>query len=304
MRDDGEPPIERAVERSGLGDAPRSVRAHSLCIASGKGGVGKSVIAASLAHVLSQRGRTLLLDADFGVGNAHILQGLHPERTLVDVVVAGMAIDDAIAPCVPGLDLLAAGSGVSRMAELSPFEIHIIASGLERIEADYAHVLVDSAAGVSNQTAAFAAASDIVLLVTTPDVTAMTDAYAFFKVLRRRRPSASPLLVVNRAHDYDEAYSVATRMDKVSRRYLGRAPRWIGFVPLDEAVTASVNARRPVVAFDPHGPAARAIHGLAVALVEEIASLNARGLGRSLLSRVGYSPEGGGPAARRGASGA
>lgn len=275
-----------------------------MCVASGKGGVGKSVISASLAHVLAQRGRTLLLDADFGVGNAHILQGVHPERTLVDVIVAGTALDEAIEGCAADLDLLAAGSGVSRMAELSLFELHIIASGLERVESAYAHVLIDSAAGVSNQTAAFAAASDIVVLVTTPDVTAMTDAYAFFKVLRRRRPGASPLLVVNRAQDYDEAYSVAERMDKVSRRYLGRAPRWIGYVPADEAVTASVNARRPVVVTDPDGPAARAIRGLAVTLAEQFQSLPAGGVGRSLLSRVGYSPEGGGPAARRGASGA
>src|SRR5690606_8251328 len=132
------------------------------------------------------------------------------------------------------------------------------------------HLLVDSAAGVSSQTVAFAAASDVVLLATTPDITAMTDAYAFFKVLLRRRPGVNPLLVVNRARDYDEAYSVACRMDQVSRRYLGRAPRWIGYVPDDPLVVRSVNERTPLVLLDPDGEASRALGGIASALLDEL----------------------------------
>lgn len=269
-------------------DAPAS--AASICIASGKGGTGKSVLTASLSRLLAARGRTLLLDADFGVGNAHILQGVHPQHTLVEVVEGEVSLREALHDCGGGLDLLAAGSGVSRMTELSGYELHLVARELEQIESGYAHVLVDSAAGVSGQTVAFAAACDVVLLVTTPDITAMTDAYAFFKVLLRRRPTATPLLVVNRARGYDEAYSVASRIDQVSRRYLGRAPRWVGYVPDDAQVVRSVNERRPMVAFDPHGETSRALAGIAVALVEELARTPALGLGRSLQSRVGYSP--------------
>jgi flagellar biosynthesis protein FlhG len=267
-------------------------RAASICVASGKGGTGKSVLTASLARLLARRGRTLLIDADFGVGNAHILQGVHPARSLVEVVEGEVSLERALHDCGGGLDLLAAGSGVSRMTELSIYEMHRVARELEAVEGRYEHLLVDSAAGVSSQTVSFAAACDVVLLATTPDITAMTDAYAFFKVLLRRRPGADPLLVVNRARGYDEAYSVASRMDQVSRRYLGRAPRWIGYVPDDPLVVRSVNERNPLVVLDPDGEASRAIGGVAVALLEALGRAPAAGLSRGLLSRVGYSPDG------------
>ncbi len=285
-------PVDRASGEASLDPSDAARPAASICIASGKGGTGKSVLTASLSRLLAARGRTLLLDADFGVGNAHILQGVHPERSLVEVVEGEVALREALFDCGGGLELLAAGSGVSRMTELSGYELHMVARELERIESGYAHLLVDSAAGVSSQTVQFAAACDLVLLVTTPDITAMTDAYAFFKVLLRRRPAATPLLVVNRARGYDEAYSVASRIDQVSRRYLGRAPRWVGYVPDDPAVVRSVNERRPMVTFDPHGETSRALAGIAVALIEELARTPALGLGRSLQSRVGYSPSG------------
>ena len=233
--------------------------------------------------VLSDRGRTLIVDADMGIGNAHLMQGVSPERSFVEVVAGGLSVLEIVTPCSPRLDLLAAGSGVSHMAGLTRRELVRIAEGLELLELDYAHLLVDSAAGVSEQTVRFAACCDLVLVVTTPDVTAMTDAYAFLKVLSRARPSTQPLLVVNRAHGAPEAEAVARRMQAVSHKFLGLALRWIGWVPEDEAVPAAVNARAPVVSFAPRTLAARALVGVAASVVEELARSRPRGLGRLLL---------------------
>jgi len=273
------------------GPAPERPRAASLCIASGKGGTGKSVFTASVATQLSKVGRTLIVDADMGIGNAHILQGVTPERSFVELVAGTAAAREVVATCARDLDLIAAGSGVSSMAELSAFEMHRIAEALEELEGDYRYLLVDSAAGVSNQTVAFATAADIVVIVTTPAVTAMTDAYAFIKVLLRGNPTAEPLLIVNRAHNWDEAHSVVQRMETVCRRFLSRSPRWIGWIPDDEAVMRAVNARAALVAHDPESAAALALEHLSMVLLEEFARARPRGLGRSLLGRVSYSPK-------------
>lgn len=273
------------TEEAGSASEARGSRAVSVCVASGKGGTGKSIVSASLAHALAQRGRTLIVDADMGIGNAHILQGVCPERSFVEVVVGGLSVLEIVTPCGPALDLLAAGSGVSHMAGLAPEELRRIAEGIELIEPSYAHVLVDSAAGVSEQTIAFAASSDLVLLVTTPDVTAMTDAYAFAKVLLRVAPSAHPLLVVNRARGAPEAEAVAARMESVSLKFLGRAPRWIGWVPDDPAVCEAVNARAPVVVHRPRSAAARALEGIAESVIEALELAPGRGLGAALLRR-------------------
>jgi flagellar biosynthesis protein FlhG len=268
-------------------DATRP-RAVSVCVASGKGGTGKSIVTASLAALLAPRGKTLIVDADFGVGNAHILQDATPLTTCVDVIEGGVSVRDALTPCGQDVDLLAAGSGVSRMAELSSYELHLIASGLRELEPDYRYVLVDSAAGVSHQTLAFARACDVTLIVTTPDLTAMTDAYAFLKLLFAGRAAARVLLLVNRAANAEEAEEVTRRIARVGERFLGTAPRCIGWLPHDPAVSACVNRRGSVVALDPGAEVSRGLRLIVAALVEELAPLAGKGLGLELQREVGF----------------
>jgi flagellar biosynthesis protein FlhG len=265
-------------------------RAGSVCVASGKGGTGKSVVAASLATFLARRGRTLIVDADLGVGNAHILQNVTPELSFVDVVDGRLQVREIRVSCREDLDLLGGGSGISRMAGLSSWEMHMLARGIEAIEMEYRSLVVDSAAGISNQTISFAASSDVVLIVTTPDVTALTDAYAFLKALLLRRGECEPLFAVNRATSDEEARSIADRMIAVSRKFLGREPRFAGALPEDRAVSRSVNARTPAIVLEPECPFARAIEDLGARVVEEVARQRPRGLGRSLLRTVGYAP--------------
>ncbi len=268
-----------------------SVRAASICIASGKGGTGKSMVTASLGVSFASLGRTLILDADLGVANAHILHDVHPDKTLVDVVEGRCDVREAVASVGGGLDLLSGGSGFSKMADLSAYEMHLLSTGIDRLELTYHTVLTDSAAGLSAQTVAFAAASDLVLLVTTPDVTAMTDAYAFLKVLLRRRPHGEVLLVVNRATDRDEAERTARKIREVSRRFLGRAPRFIASLPEDRAAFRCTQRRRPVVSAEPASELGKALTSLAESVGEELTRKRARGLGRNLRRRVAWSPE-------------
>ena len=258
-----------------------SVRASSICVASGKGGTGKSVLTASLAHLLAARGRALVVDADLGVGNAHILQGLTPAHTLADVV-EGLPARDALESCGPQVDLLAGGSGFSHLAGLDRRGLTRIAAGIAELEQQYRYVLVDSAAGLSPQTVTFAAGCDLVLLVTTPVLTALTDAYAFLKVLQAGNPGARASLVVNRATDRDEAHAAAARVCSVAERFLGHAPRYLGWLPDDPAVRESANHRCPVIVESPDAPVSQALRRLAARLLEETSAVHARGLGRTL----------------------
>jgi flagellar biosynthesis protein FlhG len=257
-------------------------------VASGKGGTGKSIVSASLAALFAPRGRTLLVDADFGVGNAHILHDVSPRATCVDVVEGGLSVREALVPCGKDLDLLAAGSGVPRMSELSGYELHLLASGLREIESSYRFVLVDSAAGVSHQTMTFARACDATLIVTTPDLTAMTDAYAFLKLLFAGRAGTRALLLVNRAAGAEEAEEVTRRIARVGERFLGTAPRCIGWLPHDPAVSACVNRRGAVASLEPGAEVSRSLRRIAVSIVEELGQLHAKGFGSELQREVGF----------------
>jgi len=281
--------------RNGASRAASLRRAVSVCIASGKGGTGKSVVTASLAALFAARGRTLIVDADMGVGNAHILQDVSPRASFVDVVQGRAAVADTVTPCREGLDLISAGSGVSRMAGLSAYELHLIAQGLQDLEPAYEYLLVDSAAGISDQTVAFAAGSDLVLVVTTPDPTAITDAYAFIKVLVGKRPEAVPLLLVNRVGEgghtgEHSGVRVFERISQVCLKFLGCEPRWLGSLPEDRAVVDSVAARLPVVVHEPGSPCAVALQALSVPLAAELGRQAEAGLGRRLVRDLDYSP--------------
>jgi flagellar biosynthesis protein FlhG len=265
-------------------------RAASLCVASGKGGTGKSVVTASLAAISSRTTRTLIVDADLGVGNAHILQGVTPELSFVDVVDGRLSVGEIRIPCRANLDLLGGGSGVSRMAALSSWEMHMLARGIEALETEYGRLVVDSAAGISGQTIAFAAASDALLIVTTPDITALTDAYAFLKALLQRRPDCAPMFLVNRVTSEEEAERVAERFVGVARRFLSREPRFVGALPEDRAVVRSVGERAPAVICEPESPFARAIECLSVRVVEAMERGRPKGLGRSMMRSAGYTP--------------
>ncbi len=240
--------------------------ARSLCVASGKGGTGKSVVSASLAACFAESGPCLVVDADLGVGNAHILQDVAPERSLVDLVEGRSTAREVLAHCTRNLDLLPAGSGVSHMAALEPWELALVARAIGELERDYAWGLVDAGAGISVQTVALAAACDRVLIVTTPDVTALTDAYAFLKVLLQRDPDCTPLLVVNRAVSESEAAGIAERLRGAARKFLGRDVRCLGWLPEDRAVSRSVNARAPVVRREPQALFSVAVRELAAVL--------------------------------------
>lgn len=263
-------------------------RARSICVASGKGGTGKSSVAASLATLLARRGRTLLLDADLGCANAHILQDVHPEYSFADVIAGDRGIADIVTPCHDGLDLLPGGSGFARLAGLRTYELEMIGRGLSRLEPDYEHLVVDSAAGLSRQTVAFAAACDMALLVTTPDVTAMTDAYAFLKVFVRQcgvqgieRPM--PILVVNRAADAAEGESVARRLQDVVMKFLGQRMEYLTALPDDRAAFRCTQRRTTIVQGEPESELALALGTLSTSILARLARVENFGIGRRLV---------------------
>jgi len=256
-------------------------RARSLAIVSGKGGTGKSVATASLARLFARSARTLLVDADLGVGNAHILQGVSPTATLADLFT-GKSPRSLIERCGGGLDLIAGGSGVARLAHVCASDLARLGDALAELERDYSYLLADCGAGISEATLAFARAADRVVVVTTPDLTAMTDAYAFLKVLGIKRTGPVPGLIVNRAPNEVVALQTAERVQSVARRFLGRAPESLGWLPADPLVTDSVNARQPLIERSPTCPASRAFLSLFEHVKERLDSTHPGGMGLAL----------------------
>jgi flagellar biosynthesis protein FlhG len=249
---------------------PVSLGARVLCVASGKGGTGKSFTVCNLAVQLAMEGqRVILLDADLGLANLHLLLGINPRFNLSHVLGGELSLADIAeeGPC--GIKLISGGSGVVKLANLREHEVLRFARELAGLEAHADLIIIDTAAGLSPRTIAFLAASQEILLVTTPDITAMTDAYAVLKSIEHLgREGQTISLVVNQAANGTEARAVYERLSGVARKFLGKELADLGYILDDPTVGRAVASRTPVVLLDPSCRASQGIGRLAVRLRE------------------------------------
>jgi flagellar biosynthesis protein FlhG len=220
------------------------VTARVIVVASGKGGVGKTNIAVNLAIALAQRSkRTVLVDADLGTANADVLLNVETAGDLSDVIAGRMRLGDVAVTLSDGLRLIPGASGMAGVADLSPIERRGLIDELTSLEASADFIVVDCGAGISQNVLAFARAAHELLIVTTPEPTALTDAYALVKVLSRASPVPSLGLVVNQADSRREADVVAARVAGVAARFLGVPLESRGHVLRDEQVARAVRRR-------------------------------------------------------------
>jgi flagellar biosynthesis protein FlhG len=250
-------------------DPPRLARA--IAVTSGKGGVGKSNLSVNLAVCLARRGlRTCLLDADLGMANADVLCGLNPPATLEAVIRGERRLSEVVVEGPGGFLLVPGASGVGRLANLTVPEQQRLVSQLRSLERTVDLVIIDTGAGIGSGVMTFAAAAGITLVAATPEPTSMTDAYGAIKTLAIEVPDATPRLVVNMAASPQEAREVHERIDRVSRRFLGRGVGFAGAIPLDPGLPAAVRRQRPLAFTTPDSPAAAAIDRIAENLAAEL----------------------------------
>ena len=242
-----------------------------ICVTSGKGGTGKSVLTSNLAVHLAATGRTVMaVDADMGLANLHLLLGVRPERTIADVIERGARLDEIAEMGPVGVRLAAGGSGVPELADMHPARLQRLVEAIDDLGGRTDLVLVDTGAGIGRATTVFLYSLREILVVTTPDLTAMTDAYAVIKNVARNNPAARILVVVNRAGSAVEGLEVFGRIDRISQKFLGRPLLYVGHVLEDPRVPASVAARLPILLNQPAAPAAACQRGVGRALMLEI----------------------------------
>ena len=240
---------------------------RTVVIASGKGGVGKSNLAANVAVALGERGaRVLLLDADVSQANLDLLLGVHPRFDLGHVLNGEKTLEEILVPGGRGVTLIPAASGVPELADLDDFRREALLRGLGQIDADMDLVLIDTASGVSRATTSLCLAADDVVVVTTPEMPAFSDAYGLIKLLQTQGLRHSPHLVVSMATTPEEAEETAHRIRLVARRFLRIEVNAWEMIPFDPSVARAVRRQEPVASAFPQSPAAAAYRAIAARL--------------------------------------
>ncbi len=237
---------------------------HLIAIASGKGGVGKTWLAISLAHALAQEGgRVLLVDGDFGLANTDVQLGLDPKQDLADVLAGRASLAQAAMAHAAGFDVLPGRSGSGALAALDGAGLNRLLVTLDEARAGWPLVVLDLGAGLDPAVRRLAAAADTLLVVATDEPTSLTDAYAVLKLHRRDAPGADARLVVNQATDRASGERTWATLNRACESFLGAGVPLAGMIRRDAKVPESIRRQTPLLTRHPASPAAQDVAALA-----------------------------------------
>lgn len=239
-------------------------RGTIIAITSGKGGVGKTSVVINLAASLARLGhRVGVIDADFGLGNVDVQLGLAPEFHLGHVLSGEKTVADVTVAGPFGISIIPAGSGIRALTQLGPEQWTRLEAIVREISAGLDYLLLDTAAGISDNVVQLLSLAERVVVVTNYEPAAVVDAYAVIKIVSATTPAKELGIVVNAAHDGDEASQVFRQLDVAASRFLNRRLRYLGYVVHDTAVRESILDQRPVVSHVPQAAASRCFRVLA-----------------------------------------
>ncbi len=248
-------------------------KARILAITSGKGGVGKTFVAANLAAALTKRGRrVLVLDADLGLANLDVILNLYPKATLHDAMSGKCSVEEIVLLAPGGFWILPAASGLVEYSRLTGDVQDNLRQIIDDLSKQYDYLILDTGAGISDLVLYTASLAKEVLVVATPEPASIADAYATIKVLATMQQRTSINLVFNQARDAAEARKLAQQLQQVVDRFVNTQLaialklEHLGHIPSDPAVRAAARKRRLLFVDTPEAPASKAVAALAQAL--------------------------------------
>ena len=264
--------IDQATQLRSLVRQQRRQRASVIAITSGKGGVGKSNVAVNLSIKLASVGKNVvLLDADLGLANADVLCNIDLRHNLAHVIARKKELADVIVEGPGGFRLIGGASGLARMADLTDFDRQRLVDAMQALEEQTDIILIDTGAGISPNVLSFTRAADHVLVVTTPEPTAITDAYAVIKVITKDGLDRRISLLVNQVKSAAEGRMVHERVAKVAKNFLGVNVLDAGHLVMDDHVRRAVIQRVPFLLSAPKSAASFCVTQLAMRFEQGIA---------------------------------
>ena len=241
-----------------------------IAITSGKGGVGKTNIAANLAYIFSKMGeRVLLLDADTGLANIDVILGITPKYSLFHVLHGEKTLSEVTVQGPGGIKILPAASGIQEMAELSRDQKLTLLEELDGLSESLDFMFIDTAAGIAGNVMYFNMVAKEIVVVVSPEPTSLTDAYALIKLLYRGYATKRFMLLVNMVTGSNEAKEVYRRLSNATDHFLNLSVEYLGYILRDKTVYEAVKQQSVLVELAPHSKASKCLFAVAEKLCQE-----------------------------------
>jgi len=272
----------RAINISDVGvlatNAMTDTSTAVYAITGGKGGVGKTALTANLAYNLALQGkRVLILDADLGLANIDVMFGLTPTYNLAHFFAGVQDLDVILSDGPLGIKILPAGSGIQQVTRLDNQQKIRLLDALDALQLTFDFLLIDTEAGISENVTYFNTAAQEIIVMTTPDPTAITDAYALMKLLSTEYHEKHFNLVVNQVSNDGDALTVFKKLTMVASRYLDVSLDYLGSIPHDRQLIEAIRRQRVISELYPHAKSAIAFAKLAARLCHEPVSQEPKG---------------------------
>lgn len=246
----------------------RADGAKVIAVTSGKGGVGKTNLTVNLALALGLLGqRVLIIDADLGMANVDVILGSRAKYALMDLLDPAVTLEDVIVQGPYGVSYIPGGSGIEKAGTFRPGEQRLLLQKLAACGRIADIILIDTGAGLGKNVMNFIMAADEVLLITTPEPTSLTDAYAVMKAYSVYAPDGCMKLVINRVYEEEESREVATKLAQTAERFLHIHIDSLGYIFDDPMVRKAVRRQTPFLAAWPDAAASRCVRALASGLL-------------------------------------
>ena len=249
---------------AGVAPSGRELSARVIAVTSGKGGVGKTNIVANLGYTFARMGKkVLILDADLGLGNLDVLLGLAPKYNLSHVIMGEKSVSDIIVQGPGDMLILPASSGIQELTQLTPEQKVQILSELDGMIDSVDVLLIDTAAGISSNVMDFNVTAQEIIVVVSPEPTAITDAYALMKVLSLKYAEKCCKVIVNLADTTQQGREVFRQLNLVADRFLDMTVDYLGSVLFDAKVTKGVKQQKLISNLYPDSHASKCFEDLA-----------------------------------------
>jgi flagellar biosynthesis protein FlhG len=234
-----------------------------LSVSSGKGGVGKTNFSVNFAYALTNlfSKKVLLIDADIGLGNVHLLINANPSKTMRNIL-QGQKIESIIQRC-HNFDVLLGFSGINDLNEIDEINVPHIINQLSRISYRYDYIIIDTSAGLDSKVLNFLRNSDISYIITTPEPTSLTDAYALIKTLKSIYGYSKFRIIVNMYKSKSEALSTFEKLEYACAKFINLKISLAGIIPYSRKLKDAVKQRDLMLKVDMHSPFSEAVTKIA-----------------------------------------
>lgn len=267
-----------------------ALKSRVITITSGKGGVGKTNFTVNLALALAKfNKKVLIIDADLGTANVDLILGCSARANILKLLEDGVTAKDIVTDGPLGIKFISGGSGIYQLANLDDFQLQHLITQVTAFDSWADIILIDTGAGLNRTVLNFVTAADEVIIVTTPEPTSITDAYAMMKAYAGNEGRAPLRLVVNRVAETSEGQLVVDKLVKVAFRFLGLPIDSLGFVFEDRNLVKAVKSQKPLLLAYPDTISAQCIEHIAERLLsgEDVVRYHGiKGLFRKFLEMV------------------